>query len=153
MKHLSLFLALCLLLTCLAGCGTDTVPTQPAGTTGSSTDATVPSVEMPFTQTDDTMFTEQDFRTEPYEGRVVNVTLSGDTATADSNAVQIKGSTVMITEEATYIFTGSYNGKIVVNCEKTARPQLIFSGVSVYCETSAALYVMQGITDVFCGGK
>ena len=142
MKHLSLFLALLLLLTCLAGCDKDPLPTEPAGT-GGSTDVTLPSTEVSFQQTDDTMFTERDFRTAPYEGRVVNVTLNGDTATADSNAVQIKGSTVKITEEATYVFTGSYNGMIVVNCEKSARPQLVFNGVSIYSETSAALYVMQ----------
>ena len=138
MKHLSFLLALCLLLGCLAGCGKDPVPTEPAGT-----DITLPSVDPDFAQTDDTMFTELDFRTESYEGRVVNVTLSGDTATADSDAVQIKGSTVQLTEEATYIFTGTYNGMIVVNCEKSAVPQLIFNGVTVYSETSAALYVMQ----------
>ena len=142
MKHLSLFLALLLLLTCLAGCGKDPLPTEPAGTDG-STGVTLPSTEVSFQQTDDTMFTVQDFHTEPYEGRIVNVTLSGDTATADSNAVQIKGSTIQITEEATYVFTGSYNGMIVVNCEKSARPQLVFNGISVYSETSAALYVMQ----------
>ena len=32
---------------------------------------------------------------------------------------------------------------IVVNCEKSAVPQLIFNGVTVYSETSAPLYVMQ----------
>ena len=138
MKHLSFLLALCLLLGCLAGCSKDPVPTEPAGT-----DTTVPSVDLDFAQTDDAMFTDLDFRTESYEGRVVNVTLSGDTATADSDAVQIKGSTVQLTEEATYIFTGTYNGMIVVNCEKSAVPQLIFNGVTVYSETSAALYVMQ----------
>ena len=142
MKHLSLFLALLLLLTCLAGCGKDPLPTEPAGT-GGSMGVTLPSTEVSFQQTDDTMFTAQDFHTEPYEGRIVNVTLSGDAATADSNAVQIKGSTVKITEEATYVFTGSYNGMIVVNCEKSARPQLVFNGVSIYSETSAALYVIQ----------
>lgn len=142
MKHLTLLLALFLLLACLAGCGKDPVPTGPADTNG-STDVTIPSAEMSFAQSDDTMFTEQDFRTEAYEGRIVHVTLNGDTATADSNAVQIKGSTIQITEEATYIFTGSYNGMLVVNCEKSARPQLILNGVSIYSETSAALYVMQ----------
>ena len=79
MKHLSLFLALLLLLTCLAGCGKDPLPTEPAGT-GGSMGVTLPSTEVSFQQTDDTMFTAQDFHTEPHEGRIVNVTLSGDTA-------------------------------------------------------------------------
>lgn len=141
MKHLSLFLALLLLLTCLAGCGKDPLPTEPAGT-GGSTDVTLPSTEVSFQQTDDTMFTERDFRTAPYEGRVVNVTLNGDTATADSNAVQIKGSAIKITEEATYIFTGVFNGMILVDCDKDAQPQLVFGGATVHSETSAALYIV-----------
>ena len=141
MKHLSLFLALLLLLTCLAGCGKDPIPTEPAGT-GGSTGVTLPSAEVSFQQTDDTMFTERDFRTAPYEGRVVNVTLNGDTATADSNAVQIKGSAIKITEEATYIFTGVFNGMILVDCDKDAQPQLVFGGATVHSETSAALYIV-----------
>ena len=141
MKHLSLFLALLLLLTGLAGCGKDPLPTEPAGT-GGSTDVTLPSTEVSFQQTDDTMFTERDFRTAPYEGRVVNVTLNGDTATADSNAVQIKGSAIKITEEATYIFTGVFNGMILVDCDKDAQPQLVFGGATVHSETSAALYIV-----------
>ena len=141
MKHLSLFLALLLLLTCLAGCGKDPLPTEPAGT-GDSTGVTLPSTEVSFQQTDDTMFTERDFRTAPYEGRVVNVTLNGDTATADSNAVQIKGSAIKITEEATYIFTGVFNGMILVDCDKDAQPQLVFGGATVHSETSAALYIV-----------
>ena len=147
MKRFLSLLALLALLLSLAACGNDPKPTVPAGpgdaTIGGSTDTTVPSADASFAQTDDTMFTEQDFRTEVYEGRVVNVMLSGDTATADSNAVQIKGSTIQITEEATYIFTGSYNGMIVVNCEKSARPQLILKDAAIHSETSAALYVMQ----------
>lgn len=141
MKHLSLFLALLLLLTCLAGCGKDPLPTEPAGT-GGSTGVTLPSTEVSFQQADDTMFTERDFHTAPYEGRVVNVTLNGDTATADSNAVQIKGSAIKITEEATYIFTGVFNGMILVDCDKDAQPQLVFGGATVHSETSAALYIV-----------
>lgn len=141
MKHLSILLALLLLLTCLAGCGKDPIPTEPAGT-GDSTDVTLPSTEVSFQQTDDTMFTERDFRTAPYEGRIVNVTLNGDTATADSNAVQIKGSAIKITEEATYIFTGVFNGMILVDCDKDAQPQLVFGGATVHSETSAALYIV-----------
>lgn len=141
MKHLSFFLALLLLLTCLAGCGKDPLPTEPAGT-GGSTDVTLPSTEVSFQQTDDTMFTERDFRTAPYEGRVVNVTLNGDTATTDSNAVQIKGAAIKITEEATYIFTGVFNGMILVDCDKDAQPQLVFGGATVHSETSAALYIV-----------
>ena len=155
MKHLPLLLAVCLLLGCLAGCGTDPVSTKPAGTNAppsttvagsadNTTEPTAPSADMDFAQTDDSMFTDLDFRTESYEGRVVNVTLSGDSASADSNAVRINGSTLILTEEATYIFTGTLNnGMIVVNCEKSAVPQLVFNGVTVYSETSAPLYVMQ----------
>ena len=145
-RFLAIFTVLSLLMT-FAGCGTDPKPTAPAGpdntTVIGNTDVTVPSVDMDFSQTDDTMFTPRDLSTEAYEGRTVHVTLSGDSATADSDAVQIKGSTVQITEEATYIFTGTYNGMIVVNCEKSAVCHLVFNGVTVYSETSAPLYVMQ----------
>jgi hypothetical protein len=121
MKHLSLFLALLLLLTCLAGCGKDPLPTEPAGT-GGSTGVTLPSTEVSFQQADDTMFTAQDFHTELYEGRIVNVTLSGDTATADSNAVQIKGSTVKITIPEDLDYSGAFDD---IFAEYTKKNELV----------------------------
>ena len=146
MKRFFSLLALLSLLLSLTACGDDPKPTEPAGpgdaTIGGSTDATAPSVSVDFSQTDGTMFTDRDTNTAPYDGRVVNIQLNGDTATADSNAVQIKGSVIKITEEATYIFTGTYSGMIAVDCDKDAQPQLIFSGATIHSETSAALYVM-----------
>ena len=146
MKRFLSLLAIFALLLTLTACGNDPKPTEPArpgdATVGGNTDTTVPSVDTSFAQTDDTMFTSRDTDTAYYDGRIVNIQLSGDTATADSNAVQIKGSAIKITEEATYIFTGAFNGMIAVDCDKDAQPQLVFNGATVHSETSAALYVM-----------
>ena len=47
-------------------------------------------------------------------------------------------------DEGTYILSGTLNeGMIIVDTEKTDKIQLILDGVSIYSETSAALYVRQ----------
>lgn len=146
MKRILSILATLALLLSLAGCGSDPKPTAPAGpgdaTLGGSTDTTTPSADTSFAQTDDTMFTDRDISTQPYKGRTVNVQLNGSTATADSNAVQINGSVIKLTEEATYIFTGTFTGMIVVDCDKDTQPQLIFSGAAIHSDSFAPLYVM-----------
>lgn len=72
------------------------------------------------------------------------ITLNGDSAVCSSDAVKIDGSTITITDEGTYIFTGTLDdGMIIVNAEETDKPQLVFDGVSVNCETSASLYILE----------
>ena len=90
------------------------------------------------------MFTERDGKTEYDESEAVTIKLNGTSATASSNSVNISGSRVTITEEATYVISGELtDGMLIVNAKDTAKLQLIFDGVNITSKTSAALYVLE----------
>lgn len=90
------------------------------------------------------MFTNRDYKTDYDESASVQIQLNGDSAVASSNNVRITGSTVTITQEATYIISGTLNdGMIVINAPDTAKIQLVLNGVNINSETSAALYILE----------
>lgn len=72
------------------------------------------------------------------------ITLSGDTATCSSNAVEISGSTITITDEGTYIVSGALDdGMIIVNTDKEDKTQIVLDNATINSNTSAAIYVLQ----------
>ena len=90
------------------------------------------------------MFTDRDMEIGYDEETSARITLSGNSASSDSDAVQISGSTVTITEEGTYIFSGTLNdGMIVVSAEDTDKIQLVLDNVEITSSTSAAIYVLE----------
>lgn len=111
--------------------------------TSSETDETE-SVESVSTAISSEMFTDRDMEI-GYDGETsAQITLSADSASCDSDAVQISGSTVTITDEGTYIFSGTLNdGMIVVNAEDIDKVQLVLNGVQITNSTSAAIYVLE----------
>ena len=118
--------------------------TSSEGTISDSSGSAAEAAEVDFSQTDADMFTNRDYQTDYDESNSVFIQLNGDSAQASSNSVQITGSTVTITEEATYVISGSLNdGMIVVNAPDTAKLQLVLNGVSINSETSAALYILE----------
>lgn len=103
------------------------------------------SVEVDFSQTDADMFTDRDLSTE-YKYEAVSIQLNGSSASCDSNtsAVKIDGSTITISDEGTYIFSGTLDdGMIIVNAEDSDKPQLVFDNVTITSETSAPLYILE----------
>ena len=157
-KILSVLLAFALVLGLVAGCGRNEQPDETKPNNSSSENQThsgetdntagqssnADPVEVDFSQTDADMFSERDSRTDYDEGKAVQIQLNGSTASASSNSVQINGSTVIIKEEATYVISGSLtNGMLVVNAPDTAKLQLVFNGVDITSQTSAALYVLE----------
>ncbi len=90
------------------------------------------------------MFSDRDYEVGFDEGEGVLIALTGDSAQCSSNAVQITGSTVTITDEGTYILSGELtDGMIIVNAENTDKLQLVLNGVQITSSTSAALYILQ----------
>ena len=76
----------------------------------------------------------------------MTIQLNGDSASASSDSVSVSGSTVTITEEATYLLSGSLeDGTILVDAPDTAKIHLIFDGVTVHSETSAALTILEAV--------
>lgn len=106
-------------------------------------DSTTDPVDVDFSQSDEDMFTNRDMKTEYSEADSVLIQLNGSSAAASSNSVKISGSTVTITEEATYIISGTLDGMIVVNADDTAKLQIVLNGVDITSQTSAALYILE----------
>ena len=137
-RILPIFLVLAL---CFAGC--KRTPTESTDTTGATTaGTTMPTTS--FAESDKDMFTEEDKDITYSDDSAVKITLNGSTAKATSNAVKISGSTVKITEGATYVVTGTLDdGMLVVDAPKDAQVQIVLSGASVTSKTYAPLLVLQ----------
>lgn len=111
---------------------------------GNRTNGTEPTNYVPaqFDSTD--VFTDRDYETGYDESKSTVITLNGDTAACNCDTVQISGGTVTITDEGTYVLSGTLNdGMIVVNSEKTDKIQLVLDGVTIHSETSAPIYILQ----------
>lgn len=152
-KWIAMALAL-LMFAGLRGCGRDNTAetdTSAAGSTsstdaaaGSDTATATQTAETDFSQTDADMFTDRDYAADYDESSSVRIELNGSSAAASSDSVQISGSTVTITEEATYIISGTLDdGMIIVNAPDTAKLQLVLNGVEINSATSAALYILE----------
>lgn len=101
-------------------------------------------------QTVTDMFSDRDYDSSYDESQSVSILLNGSSVQSSSDTVSISGSTVTISEEGTYILSGTLdNGMIIVNAENTAKIQLVLDNAVINSNTSAAIYVMQA-DKVFC---
>ena len=144
-KILSLLLVLIFMLSILSGCAkeTESKPQTEIQSDTATADSVTPT-DVEFENPNSDMFTERDFKTDYDESKAVKIKLNGSSATASSNSVKISGSTVTITEEATYVVTGELNdGMLIVDAPETAKLQLVLDGVKIKSETSAALYILE----------
>jgi len=149
-RTIAILLVLTVVLGMLAGCGTkvkDADPTKTGGvkdttdTDGTGDTAAPPAVD--FSATDADMFTVRDTTTAYDADKAILVQLNGTTAVASADSVEISGSTVTLTEDATYVISGELtDGMLIVNAPSTAKPHVVLNGVSITSSTSAALYVM-----------
>lgn len=90
------------------------------------------------------LFSDRDFEADYDEDASAVIQLNGDSASCGSDAVEISGSTVTITDEGTYLLSGTLDdGMIIVNTEKSKKVQLVLSGVTIHSETCAPIYILQ----------
>lgn len=137
-QAMSLLLAGVLALTGCSAVGTADTGSAAAAASSTSTAQTL------FAADTANMFSSRDLEVGYDEETCTKITLSGDGASSDSDAVQIDGSTVTITDEGTYLLTGTLNdGQIIVNAEESDKVQLVLNGVNITSATSAAIYVAQ----------
>lgn len=116
---------------------------------GEMWEAAEPADHVDFAQNSGDMFTDRDLRADYDTQHSVHIRLDGSSATADSDSVRIEGSTVTVTEEATYIITGTLDdGMLIVNAPEDAKLQLVLAGAHIHSSTSAALYIL-GADKVF----
>lgn len=139
-KLLSVLFALLLLL---SGCSRD--QEQGVVNFGQTTTTDAQPVAVDFSKTDADMFTQRDQAADYDKSKAVTIQLKETTASASSDSVQISGSKITITQEATYVLSGKLtDGMVIVDAEDTAKVQLVLAGVDITSKTSAALYVLQG---------
>lgn len=141
-KLLALFFAMALSMTAVAGCTGTKSSTGNVVSSETETNAEETSAQSEagtFSSAD--MFTERDLAGTYEESEAVYVTLSDDGITGETAGVAINGQTVTITEEGTYVFSGTLSeGQIVVDADD-AKVQIVLDNVDITCATSAAVYV------------
>lgn len=92
---------------------------------------------------DSEAFSERDL-SGSYADEVFHITLSGASASSDTDRVSVSGGTVTVSGPGTYLVTGTLdNGSIVVNADKEDKVQLVLDGVSIRSDDYAAIYVAQ----------
>ncbi len=114
--------------------------------TATSTTATSSvSVSERLTTVDTTdLFTDRDLDASYDASDAVTITLSDDGSSASGSGVTIDGSTITITEEGTYVLTGTLtDGQVVVDVEDTAKVQIVLSDASISTTGASAIYVRQ----------
>lgn len=115
----------------------------------STKDNTTPTPPLTEVVEEADMFTNSDFKTDYDNEKCVAVSFNGDSISCTSKAVSISGTTVVLKDDGTYIFSGTLDdGRIIVDADKNAKPHLIFNGVSISNKTTAPLYVL-GADKVF----
>ena len=86
------------------------------------------------------MFTDRDYEI-GYSDETV-IALSGDTASCDGSGVAIDGGIITITQEGTYLLTGTLDaGQVIVEAPDSAKLQLVLDGASITCAGQAAIYI------------
>lgn len=141
-KLLALFLATALSVTTVAGCTGKNSSTDNIVSTETEVNAEETAAQSEtgtFSSAD--MFTERDLAGTYEESGAVYVTFSDDGITGETAGVAINGQTVTITEEGTYVFSGTLSeGQIVVDADD-AKVQIVLDNVDITCATNAAVYV------------
>ena len=78
------------------------------------------------------------------ESKSAIIQLNGDSASCNSDAVKISGTTVTIADEGTYILRGTLNdGMVIVNADEKDKPQIVLDNVSINSGTSAPIYIIE----------
>lgn len=126
------------LLACsISGCSFDSFSKTATETSSESFSS---ATEITYLNADD-MFTDRDKEVGYDEDTATAITLSDDASRCDSSSVTISDNTITITDEGTYLLTGSLSdGQVIVDADDK-KVQLVLDSVNINCDTSAALYV------------
>lgn len=90
------------------------------------------------------LFSNRDLKNSYDKKGSIAIKLKKTSASCSSKAVKISGRTITITDEGTYLVSGTLkNGMIIVDADKSDKVQIVLNGVTVSNSTSAAVYVKQ----------
>lgn len=132
MKIWSVSLCLALLLT---GCTSQ----QPQASTTPDTTAAPEGVAAASSE----MFSDRDWD-DSYDPNSPSIIFDGTAITTTSDAVTVDGSTATITQEGTYLLSGSLtDGTLLIDAPDTAKIQLVLDGVTLHSESYAPIYIRE----------
>lgn len=87
-------------------------------------------------------FTDRDLSGNYDDTSATHITLSDSGSAVNGQGATANGSTVTITSEGTYVFSGSLSkGQIKVEADDAAKIQIVLNGVTISNSGSAAIYV------------
>lgn len=138
-RRLCVLLGSMLLLTSITGCNVSTAEnTEQTETLSGSTVTSGEKLNA------DDMFTERDLAGTYDADSAASITLSDGASSCDSISVSVTNDTITITEEGTYILSGSLSdGQIIVDVGDSEKVQLVLNGVNITNSSSAAVYVRE----------
>ena len=139
MKKLFCAILGALIISTFASCGSTTTTKTSSSVSASQTSASKSTSIVEVTDGDyDLSFSERDSDSSYDESSAVKITFSDSKAESSSDSVKVSGSEVTITEEGTYIISGtSSDGKITVKADENAKIQLVLHGVNLTSSGSA----------------
>lgn len=126
-----------------AGCSnSDTQTADEATTVKISSSSTSSNAD--DSSTDDEMFTARDKEIGYDESECETITLSDNASTSSLKSVKIDGNTITVSEEGTYIVSGTLSdGQIIIDGDKNEKIRFILDGVTINSNTGAPIYVKQ----------
>ena len=137
MRSRKVLLAIIMAAVLMTGCSNVT-QTQAASTTSGTELATLKTSE----EASEELFSSRDMEVGYDESECVKISLNGTSGSCDSDTVNITDGTITITEEGTYILSGTMTeGMIIVDVEDSDKVQLVLDNANITCATSAAIYV------------
>ena len=137
MKSRKVLLAIIMAAVLMTGCSNVT-QTQAASTTSGTELATLKTSE----EASEELFSSRDMEVGYDESECIKISLKGTSGSCDSDTVNITDGTITITEEGTYILSGTMTeGMIIVDTEDSDKVQLVLDNANITCATSAAIYV------------
>lgn len=90
----------------------------------------------------DDIFSKRDLSGDYDTGESISIELSDGNISASSDTVTIDGGDITLTQEGTYILSGSLSdGRIIVDAGKSDKIQIVLNNASVTSKSSAAIYV------------
>lgn len=146
-KLLSIFITV-LLSTSLCSCSSNTATenssslasSSQSASSGSQSNSSSESAETTAALNDD-MFTSRDVSGEYDESTATKIEL-GNSVTVNGSGASVSDSTITISQQGTYIFSGAFNdGNIIIDCaDETAKVQLVLNNATIKCSSYAPIY-------------
>lgn len=136
MKKIVIFLIITFII--LSGCSkTEVTKTENNQTVNAEKTDTITTVDT------SQMFTDRDMEVGYDDQTSAKIELSGASASSTSDAVEISESAITITDQGTYIVSGTLNdGIIIVKADDTDKVQLVLNNAEITSSTSAAIYIL-----------